>query len=56
MIVLAIAATIASICWSVFVVMANGMSDAPQLAFQGVGSIALAGIVTIVLWVSYAVG
>lgn len=57
MLFLAILATIASFVWSVFVVYANGMAPAPTAAgFQGGWSIIAAWIVTIVLWIAWAVG
>jgi len=56
MIVLAILATIASVILSGFVVMANGMSDAPQMAFQGGWMIAGAWLVTAALYLAWWVG
>lgn len=52
MIILAIVATIASILWSLFVLFANSMSDAPQADPIGIGTIGFAWIVTIVLWIA----
>jgi hypothetical protein len=56
MIVLAILATIASIIWTGFVVVANGMSDAPQMAFQGGWMIAAAWVVVAALYLAWWVG
>ena len=49
MIVFAIIGFFAAIVWSLFVIMANGMSDAPMLGFQGGGTIAVAWIVEAIL-------
>ena len=53
MIVLAILATIASIILSVVVVFANGMSDAPTMAFQGGWMIGGAWLVTAALYLAW---
>jgi hypothetical protein len=55
MIVLAVASTIVSIIWSLVVVFANGMSDAPG-RFQGLGTIIAVWVATTVLWLSWWVG
>lgn len=49
MIVFAILGFLAAIVWSFFVIMANGMSDAPMSGFQGGGMILAAWIVEAVL-------
>lgn len=53
MIVLAILSTLAAAGCTVFVVFANGMSDAPGAGFQGGWLIAAAWVVTIALWAGW---
>ena len=42
MTVFAVIAVIAAIVWSLFVIAANGMSDAPSAGFKGGGTIVIA--------------
>ena len=45
MTVLAILAVLGAIVWTLFVIAANGMSDAPTLGFQGGGSLIAAWLI-----------
>jgi hypothetical protein len=45
---LAVIAVIAAIVWSLFVVAANGMSDAPSAGFQGGDTIVIAWLIAAV--------
>ncbi len=53
MIILAILSTIAAAAWSFVVVMANGMSSAPSLGFQGGWTIGAAWAVVVVFWLAW---
>lgn len=56
MLTLAIIATVGSIAWSVFVVLANGMSDSPTTGFIGLGSIVACWAGTFALWLGHILG
>jgi hypothetical protein len=53
MIVLAILGTLAAIVWTIIVVWANGMSDAPMMGFQGGLTLWLAWIAVAALWLAW---
>lgn len=53
MIVLAILSTLAAAGCTVFIVFANGMSDAPGAGFQGEWVIIVAWAVTAALWAGW---
>jgi hypothetical protein len=56
MIVLPILSTIAAIAWSAIIVMANGMSDAPTMGFQGGGMLMVVWIGVAALWLAWWIG
>lgn len=56
MIVLSFVATVFAIVWSIFVVCANGMSDAPQDGFRGGWMIGAAWFCVAVMWLGWWIG
>jgi hypothetical protein len=56
MIVLAILATLVAIVLTMLVIYANGMSDSPDMPFQGGWIVGIAWVITAALWLAWWIG